>query len=279
MINSEQIVTGEKIQLECDHFIGISGCIKNPRIHKEAQDRFLVNSSISNNFNNKPNVYCYTHTLNSHELVNILSKFKNSFNLFCHNSDHSFEEKHLRLFEKIPNLKSVLTQNKNVRDERVKILPIGIANSQWGHGNLQCWDDVLSQDTTKIKDFYFNFKIANNVQKRKECYDIISKKNIEYVHGTHYSNYLKTLKQYKFAFCPEGNGIDTHRFWECIYLRVVPIVLKNILVEELQKDLPVVILEKWEDFDAEKVITTYPNYSWNNIDKYTMDYYKDNYIL
>ena len=53
----------------------------------------------------------------------------------------------------------------------------------------------------------------------------------------------------------------------------------NKEVEELQKDLPVVILEKWEDFDAEKVITTYPNYSWNNIDKYTMDYYKDNYIL
>ena len=33
--------------------------------------------SISNNFNNQHNVYCYTHTLNSPELVNILSKFKN----------------------------------------------------------------------------------------------------------------------------------------------------------------------------------------------------------
>ena len=48
-------------------------------------------------------------------------------------------------------------------------------------------------------------------------------------------------------------------------------------MEELQKDIPVLILEKWEDFDPNKIINTYENYSWDNIDKYTMSYYKNNY--
>lgn len=279
MFSSNEIITGEKIQLECDYFIGNSGCVRNPKIHNEAQHKFLTNNMVNTDFDNKKNIYCYIHTLNSGELISILSKFRNDFNLFCHNSDGSFDEKHLNLFSKIPKLRLVYTQNKNVIDERVKIIPIGIANSQWGHGNLQCWDNLKFDKLVKTKDYFFNFKIATNKSKRQECYNIIKNKNIEWTNGSHYSSYLNILKQYKFAFCPEGNGIDTHRFWECIYLRVVPITLKNILVEELEKDIPVLILEKWDDFDAAKIINTYESYTWDNVDKYTMSYYKNNYIL
>ena len=269
-----EIITGEKIQLECDHFIGNSGCVKNPKIHNEAQHKFLTKSMVNENFDNKTNIYCYTHTLNTGELLHILSKFKNKFNLFCHNSDNSFDEKHLDLFSKLPNLQRVYTQNKNVVDDRVKILPIGIANSQWGHGNLMCWEKIDINNLVKTHDYFLNFKISTNTKKRQECCDVIKSKNIEWTTGSHYENYLNILKKYKFAFCPEGNGIDTHRFWECIYLKIVPITLKNIMVEELQKDLPILILDKWEDFDPEKVITTYDNYNWENVNKYTMSYIK-----
>ena len=274
MISSNEIITGEKIQLECEHFIGNSGCIINPKIINEAQSRFLTNDIVNINFDNKANIFCYTHTLNTNELVSFLNKFKNEFNLFFHNSDHAFDVKHLKLFSKIPKLKKIYTQNKNVIDDRVKILPIGIANTQWSHGNLQCWDNLKFNRLVKSKDFFFNFKIPTNKYKRQQCYDIIKNKNIKWINNTNYSNYLNILQEYKFAFCPEGNGIDTHRFWECIYLGVIPISLKNIMVEELQKDLPILILDKWEDFDPEKVITTYDNYNWENVNKYTMSYIK-----
>ena len=46
----------------------------------------------------------------------------------------------------------------------------------------------------------------------------------------------------------------------------------------LKKDIPVLILEKWDDFDANKIINTYENYTWDNVDKYTMSYYKNKYM-
>ena len=42
------------------------------------------------------------------------------FNLVLHNSDHSFEEKHLKLFE-ISNLNKIFTQNLNVNYSEKKL--------------------------------------------------------------------------------------------------------------------------------------------------------------
>ena len=59
-----------------------------------------------------------------------------------------------------------------------------------------------------------------NRDKRQEVFNIISSKNIQNIPNMDYHNYLKILSSYKFAICPEGNGIDTHRFWECLYLHI-----------------------------------------------------------
>ena len=32
---------------------------------------------------------------------------------------------------------------------------------------------------------------------------------------------------YSFELCPEGNGMDTHRFYEALFLNTIPIVKKN----------------------------------------------------
>ena len=39
---------------------------------------------------------------------------------------------------------------------------------------------------------------------------------------------MSELSSYKFALSPEGNGIDCHRTWECLYLGVIPIVKKSV---------------------------------------------------
>ena len=38
--------------------------------------------------------------------------------------------------------------------------------------------------------------------------------------------YRRILLNYMFVICPEGNGIDTHRMWEALYLRTIPIIKK-----------------------------------------------------
>ena len=60
--------------------------------------------------------------------------------------------------------------------------------------------------------------------------------------------YRRILLNYMFVICPDGNGIDTHRFWEALYLKTIPIIKKNKISGFLkEKNLPVIILEDWAD--------------------------------
>ena len=52
----------------------------------------------------------------------------------------------------------------------------------------------------------------------------------------------------KFAVCPRGNAIDTFRLWDCLYLGVIPIVVKEAIFHEMLIDLPILFIDKPEDF-------------------------------
>jgi hypothetical protein len=42
-----------------------------------------------------------------------------------------------------------------------------------------------------------------------------------------FPEYIKELSSYKFSLCIRGNGLDTHRFWESLYLGVIPVLIDN----------------------------------------------------
>jgi len=35
------------------------------------------------------------------------------------------------------------------------------------------------------------------------------------------------MARHQFVICPEGNGVDSHRIWEALYLGCVPIVSES----------------------------------------------------
>jgi hypothetical protein len=71
------------------------------------------------------------------------------------------------------------------------------------------------------------------------------------------------LSQYKFCICPEGNGVDTHRLWEALYLKTVPIIINSEFTNILQKhNVPLVILNSWDDLDETKL--NYDNFNFND---------------
>jgi hypothetical protein len=78
-----------------------------------------------------------------------------------------------------------------------------------------------------------------------------------------FSSYLSKLGKYKFAICPPGNGIDSHRIWECLYLNVIPILIRSDFTERINKRFACVLLDSWNDFDADKILADYkiPTYS------------------
>jgi hypothetical protein len=54
--------------------------------------------------------------------------------------------------------------------------------------------------------------------------------------------------RFAFELCPEGNGLDTHRFYEATVLGTIPIVVRNSLTPLYAEHFPAtLVLERWED--------------------------------
>jgi hypothetical protein len=167
----------------------------------------------------------------------------------------------------LPNLIKWYTQNLCFSHPKIHLLPIGFANSCWPHGNLSLFETEYFDNCNKINDIYFNFSIGTNPLERQKCYDECIKK-IQWLHHVEPQYNLIRLSSYKFCICPEGNGVDTHRLWEALYLKCVPIVINSPFIKmvckrllELYNNVPIVILNDWSELELDKL--NYSNYVFN----------------
>jgi hypothetical protein len=107
---------------------------------------------------------------------------------------------------------------------KIKHVPAGVGNSQWPHGDTA---ELFRQSRHIVKDrwIYANFNITH--ASRREIASAISLRNdVTVSSGLNYADYLAELKRHRYCLCPRGNNIDSHRFWECQYLDVTPIIIK-----------------------------------------------------
>ena len=77
--------------------------------------------------------------------------------------------------------------------------------------------------------------------------------------------YLNDLIDHKFCICPRGNGIDTHRLWESLYCRTIPIV-KRLSAHRNFSDLPILFVDDWSEVTEDKLHTEYnriTSVKWN----------------
>jgi hypothetical protein len=263
MIN---IITGEKIQKICEHYLGTFEYLNfNPYSDRS---KFLIIDYINEVFDNNMNIYCPTHITRDLELLIEKLKFmKNKFNLILHNSDDNFTEQHLKLFE-IDNLMNIFTQNMNVIHPNVFPLPIGLQNQMWVYNQENIINDIIVKNNCKTRFIYCNFSTSTTTNRQK-CYEACIKNNISFSPRSSFNNYLKELNDYIFCICPEGNGLDTHRFWECLYLKVIPVAIRNPFTEYYSKYFPIFLLDNWDDFDVNDVKIddmNWENYSMLDID-------------
>lgn len=61
--------------------------------------------------------------------------------------------------------------------------------------------------------------------------------------------YLREMRDCGVVLCPRGNGRDTHRFYEALYVGAVPVVLESDYSARVAKyfGLPFVALRSWND--------------------------------
>lgn len=270
------IVTGEKIQKLCDIYIGFKDDFTfNPTISSDISKHVNIHD-INSLYDNPYRVFCYGHCINI--LSTKIHLFQNNFILVTHNSDVEIRQT-IEVYTILNSDKIIKWYGQNIcfANPKLLFLPIGIANSQWEHGNLLLFNDEhFIQNIHKTNKVYFNFKIDTNSRKRKICYSSLENK-LEWLSSVSANENLKRLSSYEFCICPEGNGVDTHRIWECLYLKVVPIVVESEFTKILQKNgVPLFILKSWDSFEMNKL--NYDIYDFKSVQVNKILNFTNNYI-
>ena len=76
--------------------------------------------------------------------------------------------------------------------------------------------------------------------------------------------YLENLRKYAFTACPVGNGVDTHRLWEVLYMGGIPIIKQNRILESLLEDLPYVLVQDWKQINDDGFLQD----SWDRLSQH-----------
>lgn len=298
---NDDFISGEKFQLLCNVSIGTDYDITyNPVIKKAIANKTIEYMNIEKiaklpiaGYNNPCYIFLYSHHIKRFGQTDILTKFANDFTLITHNSDQNIEIcKYVDNILECNKLKHWWAQNLNIPksySSKLSFLPIGIANSMWPHGNPSIYSNIpkyklkpfketinftdSSENIKDIKDikeklFYFAFTEGTNPIERGVCKKHVSRNGIKFVSGNLPPlEYIKKIKDYKFAICPVGNGLDTHRIWECFYSGVIPIVARNGLNENIAKYIPMIMINSWSDFTVQHINDLYNTL----INQYTHD--------
>lgn len=225
--------------------------------------------------------------LNTHEANQFLSSPpQEPFVLVTHNSDGKildYDTKYGANINYIPsNLIKWFGQNVCVDHPKVESIPIGLENTVWFTHIKK--SEKIKQKSTEIKNYenllYVCHNIRTNPSERTEPYQIFTNKSwvtLEYgTNGNNFDNYLNKIHSHKFVLCPEGNGTDTHRTWETLYVGSIPVEKRN-LNNRFYHDLPICFVDSWSDITEEFLNKEYnriTNTKWN-LEKLNFDYWKN----
>jgi len=267
-IDIDNIICGEKIQEIAELYLGLDYDFNlNPNIGNiYNKDKCFDISNINEYYNNPKIIFCYTHRIDI--LSSKIDFFLNEFILITHNSDYTLNDdnNYVKRIINNKNLKKWFAQNVIFQHEKICFIPIGLGNSQWETGILS-FKSIFNKNAIKTKNIYFNFNIGTNFNKRQPCYEALMHK-IEWLLNVSPCDNIKRLSEYKFCICPEGNGVDTHRLWEALYLKTVPIVIKSNFTNILKNsNIPLVIVDSWDNLNIEEL-----NYEEFNFDSQDLLY-------
>ena len=220
-------------------------------------------------------IFCHT------EVVEILLTSLNKLTLFknlklvTHQSDRPLSK---RIFDKkTDNVSNWYSTNVNYENLSLHPIPIGVNNfynKNYFDKNIQNLfkkKNILNKDKT----IYVNFTINTNNKHRSKAMKYVRLLDDEYTnidmnHDT--MKYIKGLSSSKYTLAPWGNGLDTHRFWEALYLGSTPITIQNLHYRAF-KTLPVVLLDNFSELKFEDLEKNYECFIPDEIKELDIDYW------
>ena len=134
----------------------------------------------------------------------------------------------------------------------VECLPLGLENraSPEGYsGDATVIDEIMKKQFRKQHLAFMNFNVYTNTRERFPVVERFLRESWVYYEpfGLQFRECMEITSQSKFVFCPPGNGWDTHRVYESLYLGAIPIVLNCYMYREFSKSVPMVLVNSWND--------------------------------
>lgn len=172
----------------------------------------------------------------------------------------------------------------------LKPVPLGITNCTNEsavhpiYGDNSLFFEVLKEPIQKQHLLYMNFDTSTYPLERQPLQATLRGK--PWVtegtpqptrEGRH--RFLQDIYNSKFVLCPRGNGVDSHRLWETLYMRSIPIVKRHPTHKGLE-DLPILFVNSWEELTEDYLEYKYLEMAsrrWN-FEKLKMGWWKQ-YIL
>jgi hypothetical protein len=173
-------------------------------------------------------------------------------------------------FLRLKGFKKVLGTNlRNISDYSTS-LPLGLTNPAheshlhrlFGNTNhIKQAHETSNFPSNSVGLLYANFSIKNNEHVRRPlAVQIKNLRHIDFQETQLTENgrirYLQKLRSAAGVICPAGNGIDTHRIWETLYMGGIPIVKESKFLPQVLKNLPVLVIQSWDEIrQPEKIFS------------------------
>jgi len=269
------MISGETLQslAEVSLYTEMSDLILNQIISKP-QNLIKISDISVDDIKKYKIIYVYTQFLDD-----FFDKFYNHLNdvtLISHNSDYGIYDSYLKYLDG-NNINKWYCQNRETSHPKLLSIPIGLANSQWPHGNQDLISSIRGEQNLKEILVYKNFDIGTNYTERHICNNITNNNDIYMSSNTSIENYWRILSKSVFVISPPGNGIDCHRIWEALYLRTIPIVKYHESFSQF-KHLPILFIKNWEEVIIDNLCSKLDIFKaemFNSIQELTIDYWKN----
>ena len=133
-------------------------------------------------------------------------------------------------------------------------LPIGLENA-WrsNHGIVKPAKVRLSSTLNRFPRIMSGFNLSTNPVERTKAKNALSSSDVvDEIRNVTPSEHQNLLTQYSFVASPPGNGIDTHRTWEALYFKCVPIVLRSHMTTYFESiGIPIWVVDSFSEITTQ----------------------------
>jgi len=212
----------------------------------------------------EPVIFCKTDYVQN--LFELLNEAKKYCHVVTHQSDKNVDKD---LYQKKPkNVISWFSQNVNYNAPDLIPIPIGFSDAYTLATKYHDLQPFVEEEKTNF--VYVNFR-PETYKTRKKIHKLLSKnKKLSVVKAKQRgdnSDYIRELSTHKYSACPRGNGLDTHRVWESLFVGSIPIVEDCVMyrkMKEIEPSIPFVFTKNYSDIDWDQLENNYERPSINS---------------